>query len=80
MYEAVDAGTITADHAPWLVVSYVTWTVGEYTVPAGSQLAILYGSANRDERRWSQPERFDVRRDNTGQLAFGYGLHVWAGR
>jgi cytochrome P450 len=57
------------------------WTVEEdVTLPAGTKLAVLFGSANRDERRWPDPERFDVTRDNIGHLAFGYGLHGCAGQ
>jgi cytochrome P450 len=56
------------------------WTVGDITVPAGARLAVLYGSANRDERKWSDPDRFDVTRANIGHIAFGYGLHGCAGQ
>ncbi|MEB3980138.1 cytochrome P450 [Mycobacterium sp. 663a-19] len=138
VYEAVDAGWVPADAAPWLVMTYVTagidttvhavghmiwlfaqhrdqweelraepalipgafrevlryespvqlfgrtatneWTVGDVTVPAGSRLAVLFGCANRDERKWEQADRFDVRRNNIDQLAFGYGLHACAGQ
>lgn len=138
VYEAVDAGEVAAEHAPWLVLTYVTagmdttvnalghaiwllsrhpdqwdalrqdpalipqafrevlrvespvqvfgrttkedWTVEGCTVPAGSQLAVLFGSANRDERQWAEPERFDVLRTNLTHLSFGYGLHACAGQ
>jgi cytochrome P450 len=49
-------------------------------VPAGSHMMIAYGSANRDERRWEAPERFDVRRDNVRHLSFGYGIHACIGQ
>jgi cytochrome P450 len=32
------------------------------TLPQGSRAMVMYGSANRDERKWSEPERFDIRR------------------
>lgn len=56
------------------------WTVEDVTLPAGTKLAVLYGSANRDERRWTGPDRFDITRDNLEHLTFGYGLHACAGQ
>lgn len=56
------------------------WTVDEITVPAGSRLAVLFGCANRDERKWKDADRFKIRRNNFDQLAFGYGLHACAGQ
>jgi cytochrome P450 len=49
------------------------------TVPAGSAILLLVGSANRDERRYTEPDRFDVRRDLGPHLTFGYGLHFCLG-
>jgi cytochrome P450 len=48
-------------------------------VEAGSTMLLLNGSANRDERHWSDPDRFDVRRDDGPHLSFGYGLHFCLG-
>jgi cytochrome P450 len=52
---------------------------GELTVAAGSRMLMMYGSANRDERKWAEPERFDVLRRPSEQLAFGRGEHQCAG-
>ncbi|MDB5697884.1 MAG: hypothetical protein JWN69_688 [Alphaproteobacteria bacterium] len=50
------------------------------TVPAHSRVIILFGSANRDERHWGNPEAFDVRRRDAGdQLGFGHGEHLCIG-
>jgi cytochrome P450 len=49
------------------------------TIPAGSAVLLLVGSANRDERRWTDPDRYDVRRDMSQHLTFGYGLHFCLG-
>ena len=49
------------------------------TLPAGTRVLVMYGSANRDERRYPDPDRFDVRRDTTGQLSFGRGIHLCVG-
>ncbi|HZR12536.1 MAG TPA: cytochrome P450 [Acidimicrobiia bacterium] len=49
------------------------------TIPAGSRLAILNASGNRDERHFDDPDRFDVRRQIDRHLAFGYGVHFCLG-
>ena len=55
------------------------WQIDDVTVPKGSRLAILYGSANRDERKYVDPDRFDIMRDANDQLAFGFGIHRCVG-
>jgi cytochrome P450 len=41
---------------------------------------MMFGSANRDERRWPEPERFNAARNPVGHLAFGIGLHNCPGQ
>ncbi|MCZ7525491.1 MAG: cytochrome P450 [Acidimicrobiia bacterium] len=41
----------------------------------GDKVLLLFGSANRDERRWDDPDRFDIHRNPAGHLAFGHGIH-----
>jgi cytochrome P450 len=53
--------------------------IGGGELPAGSRLLVSYASANRDERHWGQPERFDIERPNAAHLAFGFGEHACAG-
>ncbi len=48
-------------------------------VPAGSRVMLLWGSANRDERKYPDPERFDVTRKPSDHVAFGYGEHLCIG-
>jgi cytochrome P450 len=48
-------------------------------LPAGSRVVLLYGSANRDERKYPDPDRFDIRRKPSDHLAFGRGEHVCIG-
>jgi cytochrome P450 len=48
-------------------------------LPEGARVIVLYASANRDERRWEAPDRFDITREAAGQLAFGYGAHACVG-
>ncbi|SDS99524.1 cytochrome P450 [Microlunatus soli] len=49
-------------------------------LPAGARVLLLFGSANRDERAWSDPDTFDIDRDASRHLAFGRGVHVCAGQ
>ena len=49
------------------------------TVPAGSAILFLVGAANRDERRYTDGERFDIHRQVGSHLAFGYGPHFCLG-
>ncbi|OBG19306.1 cytochrome P450 [Mycobacterium sp. 852002-51057_SCH5723018] len=48
------------------------------TVPEGSIMLLLNGSANRDERRYPDGEKFDIHRGDT-HLSFGHGLHFCLG-
>lgn len=54
--------------------------IGGVTVPEGARVLVLFGSANRDERKWEEPDRFDVRRRAVDHVAFGYGVHSCAGQ
>jgi cytochrome P450 len=53
--------------------------LGGVTVPAHNRVVVLIGSGNRDERRFDDPDRFDVTRNPVDHLAFGRGLHHCAG-
>jgi cytochrome P450 len=59
---------VTRDHA-----------VDGVAIPANARVIVLYGSANRDERKWEKPETFDVRRRASEHLAFGQGPHSCVG-
>ena len=63
------------------IARYVTSDVELYgqTVPAGSAMMLLVASANRDEERWPDGERFDVRRRIEQHLTFGFGIHYCLG-
>jgi cytochrome P450 len=60
---------------------YVTKDVEYYgrTVPEASVMVILNGAANRDEREFPDPDRFDIRRKINHHLSFGYGIHFCLG-
>jgi cytochrome P450 len=49
------------------------------TIPAGSQVALLLGSASRDASVYEDPDRFDVSRSPRPHLGFGYGVHFCLG-
>ncbi|MBV8772186.1 MAG: cytochrome P450 [Deltaproteobacteria bacterium] len=49
------------------------------TIPADSTVFVLLGSANRDEAKFPDPDRFDLRRDAGEHLAFGFGTHYCLG-
>lgn len=49
------------------------------TIPAGSKISLLNGSADRDERHFPDPDVFDVRRSIDRHLALGYGAHFCIG-
>ncbi|HVH19392.1 MAG TPA: cytochrome P450 [Myxococcota bacterium] len=54
--------------------------LGGVAIPAGSMLLLRFASANRDETRFADPDRFDVRRANASEhLAFGHGIHFCIG-
>jgi cytochrome P450 len=54
-------------------------SIGGVRLPAGSRVLVSFASANRDERYWNDPERFDIERPNASHVAFGFGEHACAG-
>jgi cytochrome P450 len=44
-------------------------------IPAGARVALVWASANRDERRWDDPDRLDLRRRPQRHVSFGDGIH-----
>jgi len=53
--------------------------VGGVELPKGSRLMLLYSSANHDETQVSDPERFDLNRQNAPNFTWGRGLHFCLG-
>lgn len=50
------------------------------TLPEGARVLMMYGSANRDERRWENPDKFDIHRSAVGHVGFGAGIHACMGQ
>jgi len=55
------------------------YSIGADTIPAGARVLLLYAAANRDPRRYDDPDTFDLNRNPTDHLAFGGGAHYCLG-
>ncbi|WP_454698743.1 cytochrome P450 [Arthrobacter humicola] len=53
--------------------------LGDVQIPAGAPLVAWIGSANRDERHFTEPDEFDIDRGPSRHLAFGQGIHFCLG-
>jgi cytochrome P450 len=54
--------------------------IGGVFIPRSTPVAAIIASANHDESRFRNPQRFDIFRDEGGHAAFGFGNHFCAGR
>ncbi len=54
-------------------------TIEDTLIPAGSRAFVVFGAANRDERQFPDPERFDIHRKIARHLGFGWGIHICLG-
>jgi cytochrome P450 len=67
---------------PLLVITRVATCETELAgvrIPAGSTVMPMLGSANRDDERYTDPNRFDIFRSAKPHIGFGYGVHVCLG-
>ncbi len=53
--------------------------LGDEQIRAGEELLLMYGSANRDERAFEEPDVLDVTRRHNHHVAFGFGTHFCLG-
>jgi cytochrome P450 len=57
----------------------VDTSVAGHDIPAESLVVLLIGSANRDPRKFPDPDRFDIRRNSRDHFSFGNGPHLCLG-
>ena len=76
VHEALRLGTPVRAFTRFAMKPY---QAGEVAIPEGERVLVLFASANRDERRWAEPDRFDPTRDARDHLGFGHGVHRCAG-
>jgi cytochrome P450 len=63
----------------WRIVKEDT-SLGEHAIPAGSVVQLRYAAANRDPKKFENPDAFDIERKNArAHLAFGKGPHMCVG-
>lgn len=64
----------------WRRKALVDTEVGGVSIPQGSNVLLVMGSANRDETVFDEPELFDIARKNArSHLSFGFGIHYCLG-
>ena len=54
--------------------------VGGVRLADGQKVLLLFAAANRDPRRWDNPDTFDVTRRAAGHMTFGTGIHGCVGQ
>jgi 4-methoxybenzoate monooxygenase (O-demethylating) len=55
-------------------------TLGGVSMAEGEKVLLLLASANRDKRKFSDPDRFDITRRTIGHVGYGFGIHVCVGQ
>lgn len=54
--------------------------IGGYAIAEGEKVLMFLGAANRDPRRWDDPDRYDITRRTSGHVGFGSGIHMCVGQ
>ncbi|MDT5340149.1 MAG: hypothetical protein QOD90_5654 [Mycobacterium sp.] len=49
------------------------------TIPKGAAITLCMGAANRDEKRWTDPDKFDIHRPRRAHISFAGGIHSCLG-
>ena len=50
------------------------------TIEEGAKVLLFLAAANRDPRKWADPDRFDITRQASGHVGFGFGIHQCLGQ
>src|SRR5207245_11234236 len=51
-----------------------------HRIGEGEKVLMFLGAANRDPRRWENPDSYDVTRRTSGHVGFGSGIHMCVGQ
>ena len=54
--------------------------IGGYTIGEGEKVLMFLGAANRDPRRWENPDSYDITRRTSGHVGYGSGIHMCVGQ
>jgi cytochrome P450 len=54
--------------------------ISGHRLGAGEKVLMFLGAANRDPRRWDNPDRYDITRRTSGHVGFGSGIHMCVGQ
>ena len=54
--------------------------IGGSRIGEGEKVLMFLGAANRDPRRWENPDRYDITRKTSGHVGFGSGIHMCVGQ
>jgi 4-methoxybenzoate monooxygenase (O-demethylating) len=54
--------------------------IGGHTIGEGEKVLMFLGAANRDPRRWDDPDRYEITRKTSGHVGFGSGIHMCVGQ
>jgi cytochrome P450 len=54
--------------------------IAGHRIGEGEKILMFLGAANRDPRRWDDPDSYDVTRRTSGHVGFGSGIHMCVGQ
>jgi cytochrome P450 len=54
--------------------------VAGVVLPEGAKVVLFLAAANRDPRKWDDPDRYDIQRHASGHVGFGFGIHQCLGQ
>jgi 4-methoxybenzoate monooxygenase (O-demethylating) len=55
-------------------------TIGDVHIGEGEKVVCMLAAANRDERKFADPDRYDITRRTVGHVGYGFGIHVCVGQ